>query len=48
MTYVQRARVRFGNKDFEYIGDETTSAEVFTLREARVYGETGQRIATSE
>jgi hypothetical protein len=40
-----KPRIRIGNKSFIDVTNETTSGEVFSEAEAKVYGEEGRRVA---
>lgn len=43
-----KVRIRFGDKEFVDVTNETCTGEVFTLYEARIYGEENRLVATSE
>ena len=48
MSSNDKGIIRFGKKNFEIVTDETTGKEIFSLEEAKHYGETGERITTSK
>jgi hypothetical protein len=44
MSSNDKIPIRFGNKYFINVTDETCEGEIFTRREAEIYGKTGKRI----
>ena len=44
MSSNDKPLIRFGNKYFRDVTNETCAGEIFTKREAEVYSRTGQRI----
>ena len=47
MSCVEKPLIRFGNIYFEDVTNETATGELFSYREAKIYGETGQKVACS-
>ena len=43
-----KVSIRFGDKEFVDVTNETCTGPVFTLYEAKIYGEEGRIVATSE
>ncbi|MFZ2602724.1 MAG: hypothetical protein WAX79_01835 [Candidatus Omnitrophota bacterium] len=48
MSENDKIKIRFGNKYFVDVTNETAAGQTYSIREAKHYGETGERIATSE
>jgi len=42
-----RKIIRFGNKNFIDVTNKTSGGEIFSYSEAKIYGETGQKVACS-
>ena len=42
--FIDKIPIRFGNKTFVDVTYETTAGEIFTRREAEIYGKYGVRI----
>ncbi len=47
MCGYKKPLIKYGNKYFVDVTNETTGGETFTDREAKIYGETGKRVACS-
>lgn len=48
MSNSDKIPIKFGNQDFIDVTNETCTGPLFTLYEARIYGEEGRIIATSD
>ena len=47
IAMIKESLIRFGNKYFRDVTNETTAGEIFSYEEARHYGETGEKVVTS-
>lgn len=47
MSINDKAEIRFGNKTFIDVTNETVNGEIFSYYEAEVYGKTNKRIASN-
>lgn len=48
MSNNDKVLIRFGNKYFVDVTNETVASETYSIREAKHYGETGEKIASSD